>query len=285
MITSFNFVSAKGAEMPLLNNQYFTLTDIDGFTTVKSDIASVTVPFVDGDTITNIQAQPRSVVLYLRLKESAGIETAKRYVFGYVKPKLTGTLQLQQDERNLQLVGVVEAIELPRFGQGCTMAITMHCSQPYWQDVDFVVAEISEIINLHYFPIDQGGLAFPTEGVPFGAYDDDLTQELTNNGDVETGLVITIISTGTVVNPRIYNTYTGEFIGVNDTLAGNEYVTITTIKGQKTITKNGGENIIDKIMQGSTFLQLATGTNEFNIQAESGIDDVYFTLTYKRLYV
>lgn len=284
MITSFDFVSAKGAAMPLLNSQYFTLTGIDGFTTVQSSIASVVVPFVDGDTITNIQAQPRSVILYLRLKETAGIEAAKRYILQYVKPKLAGTLQLQQDGRNIELVGVVEAIDLPRFAQGCTMAVTLHCSQPYWQDVDFVVAEISEIIDLHYFPLPEGGLAFPTDGVPFGVYDEDLTQELTNEGDVETGMIITIIALGAVTNPKIYNTQTGEYIGINDILAGNDAVTISTIKGQKTITKNG-ENIIDEIMSGSTFLQLATGTNEFNIQADSGIDDVYFTLTYKQLYV
>lgn len=284
MIKSFNFVSAKGAEMPLLGNPYFTLTAIDGFTTIQSDLASVTVPFVDGDTLTNIQAQPRTVVLYLQLKEAAKIETAKRYILQYVKPKLQGSLQLQQDGRNTELVGVVEAIELPRFEQGCTMAITLHCSQPYWQDVDFVVAEISQILDLHYFPIPEGGLAFPTDGVPFGAYDDDLTQELENEGDVETGLLITIIALGSVTNPRIYNTQTGEFIGVTDTLQDNDAVIISTIKGQKTITKNGA-NIIDKITAGSTFLQLETGTNEFTIQADSGIDNVYFTLTYKQLYV
>lgn len=284
MIQSFDFISAKGAAMPLLNSQYFTLTGIDGFTTVTSSIASVVVPFVDGDTITNIQAQPRSVVLYLRLKETAGIEAAKRYIFQYIKPKLNGTLQLQQDGRNIELVGVVEAIDLPRFAQGCTMAITLHCSQPYWRDVDFIVAEISQIIDMHYFPVSEGGLAFPVEGVPFGAYDEDLTQELTNAGDVETGMVITIIASGPVVNPRIYNTQTGDFIGINDTLQGNDAVTISTIKGQKTITKNGS-NIIDKIMPGAMFLQLETGTNEFTILADSGINDVYFTLTYKQLYI
>lgn len=284
MIQSFDFISAKGAAMPLLNSQYFTLTGIDGFTTVTSNIASVVVPFVDGDTITNIQAQPRSVILYLRLKETAGIEAAKRYIFQYIKPKLNGTLQLQQDGRNIELVGVVEAIDLPRFAQGCTMAITLHCSQPYWRDVDFIVAEISQIIDMHYFPLPEGGLAFPVEGVPFGAYDEDLTQELTNAGDVETGMVITIIASGLVVNPRIYNTQTGDFIGINDTLQGNDAVTISTIKGQKTITKNGS-NIIDKIMPGATFLQLETGTNEFTILADSGINDVYFTLTYKQLYI
>ena len=284
MVKSFDFVSAKGAVMPLLVNPYFNLTGIDGFTTVQSNLASVTVPFVDGDTLTNIQAQPRSVVLYLRLREAAKIETAKRYIFQYIKPKLQGILQLEQDGRSIELVGTVEAIELPRFEQGCTMAVTLHCSQPYWQDINYVVAEISQIIDLHYFPIPEGGLAFPPDGVPFGAYDDDLTRQLENEGDVQTGMTITIIALGSVTNPKIYNTQTGEFIGITDTLQGNDAVTISTIKGQKTITKNG-VNIIDKIAAGSTFLQLDTGINEFTIQAESGIENVYFTLTFKQLYV
>lgn len=284
MVKTLNFISAKGAEMPLLKNRYFTLISVDGFTQVQSSLASIVIPFVDGDTLTNIQAQPRSVVLYLRIKDTAGVEAAKRYIMQYVKPKLAGTIRLEQDDRNIQLAGIVEAVEMPRFGQGCTMAITLHCSQPYWQDVDYLVNEISKIINLHYFPIPEGGLAFPSEGVPFGVYDEDLTQVLTNNGDVETGLVITIVASGAVTNPKIYNTLTGDYIGVNDTLAGNDEIVISTIKGQKTITKNG-VNIIDKIMQGSTFLQLATGLNEFTIQADSGIDNIYYELTYKQLYV
>lgn len=284
MITQFDFISAKGAAMPLLSNPYFTIVDIEGFTSVTSDLASVTVPFVDGDTVTNIQAQPRTVVIYLRLKQSAGIEAAKRYVLQYVKPKLNGTLQMTRDGKETQLVGLVEAIELPRFEQGCTMQVTLHCSQPYWEDVDFVVQEISQVIDLHYFPEDQGGLAFPTDGVPFGVYDDDLTRSMTNEGDVDTGVLITIIALGAVTNPKIYNTLTGEYIGITDTLAGNDEVVINTIVGQKTVTKNG-VNIIDKIMSGSKFLQLGVGYNEFTIEADSGIDSVYFTLTYKQKYV
>lgn len=279
-----NFISAKGAEMPLLGNPYFTLADVDGFTTIASNLASVTVPSVDGDIITNIQAQPRTVVLYLRLRQSADIETAKRYIFQYVKPKLSGTLHLVQEGREIELTGIVETIELPRMQQGCTMAVTLHCSQPFWEDAEFMVEQISQIINLHYFPIDQGGLAFPPAGVPFGAYDTDLTRTIDNAGDVETGCIITIVALGTVTNPRIWNTQTGEFIGIADTLAGNDSVIISTIKGQKTITKNG-VNIIDKIAAGSTFLQIETGQNEFTISADSGLANVYFTLTYKQLYV
>jgi hypothetical protein len=231
-----------------------------------------------------VQATPRSVVFYLRLRESAGIETAKRYVLQYVKPKLTGKIHLEQDGRNVELKGIVEAIDLPRFERGCIMAITMHCSMPYWQDVDYAVAEISEIINLHYFPIPQGGLAFPADGIPFGVYDDDLTQTVQNRGDVEAGMIIQIIATGTVVNPRIIDSETGEYIGVNDTLQGNDEITICTLKGQKSISKNGA-NVIDKILEGSTFMQIPTGDTEYTIGADSGIDNLYFTLSFKQRYI
>ena len=285
MIKTFSFESPRGSEMPLLHSQYFNLIDIEGMTLAAAELGTTTVPFVDGDLVNNIQAMPRTITLYLKLKETAGIETAKRYILRFVKFKMACKLHLEQDGRDIVIEGRVEGIELPRMSdEGSVMVITMHCSQPYWSDVDYVVAELSELINLHYFPVEEGGLAFPVDGVPFGVYDDDLTQELDNGGDVETGVIITIIATGTVINPKIYNTETGQYIGINDTLTGGDYVTISTIKGQKTITKNG-ENVIDKIMSGSTFLQLAAGENYFTIEAQSGVDSVYFTIQFKQLYV
>lgn len=282
MVNSLDFISSKGEVMPLLNDSHYVLTGVDGFTSISSNVSSVTVPYVDGDNVTNVQAQPRSLVIYLRL--TGDIETSKRYIFRYVKPKVNGTIRLNQDERDIQLSGIVEAIQLPRFEQGCTMQITLHCAQPYWEDVDFVVKEISTILDLHYFPIELGGLAFPPSGVPFGVYDTNQTRNMENNGDVDTGMVITVIALGEVKNPRIYNTLTGDYIGIDDILQGNDEVIINTIKGQKTITKNG-VNIIDRITKGSSFLQIEVGHNEFTIDALKGLDNVYFTLTYKQRYV
>ena len=279
MIERFEYISPTGAAMPLLNNQYFNLIEISGFTLAQSDIASVTVPFVDGDTVTNVQTKARTVTLYLKLKQAAGVETAKRYIMQFVKLKKEGAIQLEQDGRKIELVGIVESIDLPRFQAGCTMAVTLHCSQPYWRDIDYVVKQISAYNNLHHFAI-----SFPSAGIPFGVYDIDQTQDFENTGDVDTGVIITVIALDTVVNPKIINTHTGKFIGVNDTLYANESVEISTIKGHKTITKDG-ENIIDKIMSGSTFLQLSAGLNEFTIEADSGVNDLYFTLVYKQLYV
>lgn len=270
--------------MPLLSNSYFNLIDFDGLTAIQSDISSVVIPYVDGDIVNKIQAMPRTVTLYLRLKQAAGIENARRYIMQYVKPKLTGKVRMERDEHILELEGLVEEISLPRFEAGCVMAITLHCSQPYWQDLKQVISGLSQILNLHYFPINQGGLAFPVEGIPFGAYDDDLTQDIYNAGDVSTGIVIQIVANGTVVNPRIYNTLTGEYIGITDTLTLNDEVVISTVKGEKFISKNN-VNIIDKIASGSTFLQLETGSNTFTISADSGVEAVYFAIMYRQKYV
>lgn len=278
MIEVFEFIAPDGAAMPLFSNDFFNLVDITGLTTLNSNVASVVVPYMDGDVVNSVQAQPREVTLYLRLKQSAGIQAAERYVMKYVKPKLSGTLHIVRDDMDIRLEGIVTAVDLPRFTQGCTMAVTLYCAMPYWVDSEAVQAEISPIINMHHFPV-----SFPEEGIVLGTFDNDLSQHLVNRGDVETGMKITMIATGEVVNPRL-TAEDGRFIGINDTLQENDEVIINTVKGEKSITKNGVD-ILNKIAEGSHFLQLQTGDNRFTISAGDGVNSIYFTLEYKRLYI
>jgi hypothetical protein len=233
---------------------------------------------MDGAVVNSVQAQPREPTMYLRLKQSAGIQAAKRYVMKYVKPKRSGTLHIVRDDMDIRLEGIVTAVDLPRFTQGCTMAVTLYCAMPYWVDSEAVQAEISPIINMHHFPV-----SFPEEGIVLGTFDNDLSQHLVNRGDVETGMKISMIATGEVVNPRL-TAEDGRFIGINDTLQENDEVIINTVKGEKSITKNG-VNILNKIAEGSHFLQLQTGDNRFTISADEGVNSIYFTLEYKRLYI
>ena len=183
-----------------------------------------------------------------------------------------------RNDQPLEIEGIVTYINLPRFEQGCTMQVSMHCAQPYWTDVDYIINEIRDVIAMHHFP-----LVFPT-AIPFGVYDDDDTQTCTNDGDVSTGMLMRLIALDTVTNPKVVNADTGEFIGINDTLTANDEVIINTNKGQKSITKNG-VNIINKIMTGSTFLQLESGVNAFNLQATSGASNIYLQMEYKRRFV
>lgn len=236
MDTTLHYIGANGNDVDLFRNDYFELTNADGLTGVSSDISSSTTPSMDGDKVNNVRTQPRGIVLDLRVKNGVDVEEAKRYILHTIKPKQKGRLVFTQRGRAIDITGVVEAISMPRFGRGVVMQVSLYCSSPYWQDVENVLVEISRVISLHYFPIDENGLAFPSDGIPFGEYDLNMTQTYTNDGDTDCGIVISIIAIGDVTNPVIYKA-DGSYIGVNDSLVAGDELIINTNRGEKRITK------------------------------------------------
>ena len=282
----FNFISARGGVLPLANNENFILKDVTGITQTSVALSTNSIPTMDGDSVNHTQGQPRPITLFLEVRAGKNVEAVKRYILSYVKPKLEGTLHWVMDGRDIKIKGVVEKAEMPRFTDKAVMQISLYCSQPYWEDVEYIVTRIKLIQDLHFFPEDKGGLALPVEGVAFGVYDTNRKTTYTNTGDVSVGVTISIIATATVTNPIIYNLTTGEFIGVNTTMNPADEIIISTHKGSKTITKNG-ENIIDLIKDGSTFIQIDVGDNEFQIDCEEDAEsnNVYFTLNFKQRYI
>lgn len=284
MGAKLEFIGANGNIINLFDNPYYGITNIDGFTVADVEVASSTTASIDGDVINNLRVTPRTVVLDLKVKNNVNVETAKRWLLQTVKPKLPGRIRMTQDGRETELSGIVENIEMPRFTNGVICQVSLHCSVPYWQDVNYVLVEISRLIDLHYFPKDQGGLAFPSGGIPLGSYNLNNTQIYYNDGDAETGMLITIIALGDVVNPIIYDV-TGAYIGVIDTMAEGDVIEINTNRGEKYVRKNG-ENIFSKIRSGSSFLQLAIGDNQLTVNADSGTqNNMYFMITFKRRFV
>lgn len=278
MDVSLYYVGANGSMLDLLNNPYFHVTNIDGMTGVASDVAAATTPSMDGDKVNSIRTQPRGIVIDMRIKGDVSVEEAKRYILRAIKPKQTGRLVLHQDGRDVEISGVVESISMPRFESGVTMQVALHCSEPYWQDVENVLVEISRVIDAHYFPI-----AFPAEGIIMGEFDINMTRTYTNDGDAECGIIITIIALGEVINPTIYKS-DGSFIGVNDSMVIGDEIVINTNRGEKAITKNG-TNILNKIKPGSSFIQLDTGDNELTVDSDGDTEgNVYFILSFKRRF-
>lgn len=299
------YVSARGDILPLANNPLFHLIHVDGHTAVSTSVASAVVGGVDGDTVNNIQATPRTIIIDLQIRNGVDVEEAKREILKAVKLKQRGGLLWVQNNRSVIISGIVEAVEMPRWTNAAVMQITLHCEQPFWEDIDDVIQQISDAINLHYFtasPVDM--LYFPEDGLPLGEYDTIRTKSFYNDGDVAVGLEITILAHDTVTNPIIYD-QNGNFFGVGYEYetedSGNglgtawvsnplimeagDNVIITTHKGRKTVKYNG-VNIFDKIKPNSTWLQLETGDNLFAINsADESINNMSFSLIYKQRYI
>ena len=284
-----DYISARGDVLPLVGNPLFVAT-VDGQTVASTNLASAVVGGIDGDTVNNVQADPRTIILDLTIRNGVDVEEAKRAILKVVKLKQQGGLLWTQNNRDVVINGIVEAVEMPRWTNAAVMQITLHCEQPFWEDVADVIKQINEIINAHYFtdsPADM--LYFPADGIVLGEFDTIRTKAFHNDGDVAVGLEISILAHDTVTNPIIYDQY-GNYFGVGyngNTLAmrAGDHVVITTHKGRKTVTLNG-VSIFDKIKPSSTWLQLEAGDNAFTINSDdASISNMSFSLIYKQRYI
>lgn len=286
----FEYVSARGNVLSLSHGQNYYLINIDSQTAVNSALSSVETINEDGDEVVNAKVQPRTIILELHI--ISDVEKTKREILNVIKVKQKGTLRCIQNDRTIEIKGIVESIEMPRWKKGVVIQITMHCEQPFWENIEYVVSRISEAINLHYFTeIVDDMLYFPEEGIPFGEYDTLRTKEFINAGDVAVGLEIEIVAYKTVTNPKIYN-QDGKFFGCGSG-SGNKQVVmqtgdtikINTKKNEKSVTLNG-VSILGKVKPQSTWLQLEAGENEFSISSDDeSIDNMSFSLIYKERYI
>lgn len=286
----FDFISQRGDTLSLSANNDFILTHIDGQTTATASVSSNVIGGVDGDTVSNMQAEARPLIFDLRFKEGVDVEDAKRKILRVIKLKQNGTIVWEQNGKTVEISGKVEKIDMPRWAKGIVMQVEMHCEQPFWEDIEAVVGQISEAISLHYFtdePTDM--LYFTEEGIVIGEYDTTRSKNFYNEGDVSVGLEIDITALSTVTNPIIYDA-DGNFFGVGYegnrvVMQSGDKIVITTHRGKKSVTLNG-VSIFEKIKPNSTWLQLATGDNRFAINSDDdSLNNMTFSLIYKQRYI
>lgn len=289
-MATFKFVSQRGDVLDLTDAEKFKLVNIDGQTAATSSISSVVIGGMDGDTVNNVQANPRTIILDLRIV--ADVERTKRQILDVIKLKQRGALIWTQDGREVIIKGIVEAIDMPRWNEAVMMQITIHCDMPFWEDIEYMVSEISEAIDMHYFTDDPADmLFFPEEGIPFGEYDTIRTKSFRNAGDVDVGMEIEIVAFDTVTNPIIYD-QNGNFFGVGYGVGGKrvfmqagDVIKINTRKNEKSVTINGA-SLLNNIKPQSTWLQLAAGDNTYTINSDDdSLTNMAFYLTYKQRYI
>ena len=287
-----DYISARGDKLPLVNNDLFILTNVDGMTIAQTSIASSTIGGADGDIVNNVQANARSIVLDLRIRNGVDVEAARRAILHVVKIKQQGSLEWTQNDRTVRISGIIEGIDMPRWTNAVTMQISMYCNQPFWEDIDFIVQQISEAIDVHYFTDGAADmLYFPEEGIPLGEYNTLRTKQIFNDGDVSVGMEISIVALDTVTNPIIYDNR-GNFLGVGYgdgskavQMEVGDNIVVTTHKGRKTILLNG-ESILSRLRPQSTWLQMEAGDNSFTINSDDiSITNMTFSIIYKQRYV
>lgn len=280
----------NGETLDLLNNDnYFILSACDALHGIETDIATADSPYLDGSIIESVKALPRGISMTFKLIPD--IRQSIDFFTSVVKSKQYVTLTETENEREITIKGIATIPPYTRMAAACQIQLDIYCGQPYWEDLEAVIAAISRFIDLLYFPVN--GQYFTQTGRPFGAVDLSLEKTFDNDGDVEVGMNILISALDDVQNPRL-SCSTGEqngwYMQLNLTLLQYDVVEINTVRGNKYIKINGSETfnglpVLSYLtFNGTDWLQLETGKNTFNITATSGANDLYFTISYKRRY-
>ena len=96
------------------------------------------------------------------------------------------------------------------------------------------------------------------------------------------------ISGGPAKNPTIYNALTGEYMQISGDIQKGDIITITTKTGNKTVTlerEGVVTNIINRLVSGSTWLNLKTGENKFYVRASDGLNRIKVRLIHRNAYL
>lgn len=270
----------RGDTLDLTGNPNYTVYRIDGLTPPKATINSSVNTTTDGSKISSVRLENRNIVLYLTIEGE--VEKNRIELYKYLPVKRTITLHYQNNTRNVCIRGVVESNEPAIFDQKQVAQVSIICEKPYFMEVNELVTAFGDVLPLFEFPF-----SIPAEGIEFSRITKNTRKSILNTGDVETGLLIELFATGTVVNPVIYDTYNRTQMALKISMEAGDKLVINTNIGEKGITliRDGEEtNALGHMRPDSDWLILMPGDNVFTYDCESGASNLQLTFRSSLLY-
>lgn len=268
-------------QINLTQNGNYALLSVGGLTPPAATINTAVIATSDGAVFNSSRLGTRNIVLTVAPLNS--IETNRINLYQYFKSKQYIKLYLENNTRSVWIDGYIEKIDGDLYNQKQRLQISIICPDPYFKDTTTGLYTFSNIINLFSFPfaIEE------TPGIPISELGEFVEIAITNNSDSETGIVITLVANGAVENPTIYNMTTNENFTLDIEMETGDEITIDTRRGHKTVTLNRNSvitNILNNMVQGSSWLNLPVGDNIFSYTCESGAANLNISVQLQPIY-
>lgn len=232
----------------------------------------------DGSYYNSTKTGERNVVITLQLTGDVELNRQKLYrVFPMKQPC---TIYFKNARRDVKISGYVEIPpDGDLFVQHEQMQVSIICTRPYFEGVETIFTELSTLTSLFEFPF-----AIETP-IPFSEVTEFPRATVTNSGDVECGVTLSIGIRGNVSGIVISDTTSGKYFGLNYQFIAGDEITINTHYGNKNVSllRNGQtSNLLNYMTYGSAWFQIPIGDSVFTFAADSGaeyIDIAFATVT------
>lgn len=145
----------------------------------------------------------------------------------------------------------------------CQFAIDISCLSPMFHSRTKKNVSLASVIDKFIFPWE-----LTESNNVMGEISQQRLVDVQNNGDCDVGGIITIKAVGgSVINPKVFNVSTGEYININITLSDGDYITINTKTDEESImmhdidgTPNRDYSILSNVLEGSVFIKFKMGS-------------------------
>lgn len=266
-----------GEIISLTGRRDMAVTNTEGLHPPGADINMDPLALSDGAVFNSSRVGTRNIVITIYFLQNP--EDCRHELYKIFKPKKAVRIYYTNNTRNVYIDGRVESCVVNPFSKMQNAQISILCPEPYFRNITEDITDFLAVTPALEFPVE-----FPEEGIPFSTIEAYAEKSVINSGEVETGVVIEFQARGAVINPAFYNTTTGEAFLLGFTFQAGDAVRISTIDGSKraTLTRDGVEiNLLNYIVQGSSWFKLRIGDNIFSYTVATGTEymEVRFVTT------
>lgn len=272
----------KKQTITLTNNESeYQITNITGLEPPKANINTTSVAMLNGEIFKSSKIESRNIVI--SVKVNGNVESNRQKLYSFFKSGSFCKIYFKNANRDVFIDGYCEDISADLFSNKQELQISILCPQPYLNDVEIILNDISKVKSGFTFPF-----SISEEGKEFASMKSNQVTQIYYKGEMQSGIIIRIVSNGdNIINPTIYNTDTGELLRVDTELNKSDELIINTNKGNKSITliRNGvSENVINLMTGNSIWLQLENGYNNYSYGADARDDLLNVTIEYNNKY-
>jgi hypothetical protein len=276
----------NGSTLELTQNSEYDVINIEGLNPVGATINTYKIGVSDGEHYNSSYINMRNIVLYIVPKVKANsIETNRLALYKYFRPKHKVRLYFQHDSRDVFIDGYVETVEIDLYTQLEQFQISIICPQPYFKAMAGSTVSFSQLENLFEFPF-----AIAEDGVEFSKFGQISELKCINDGEVETGLIITIKAKGLAYGIGISLDNNTNFRLVEDLqLNSGDTLIINTNRGEKSVTKIDSDgntsNCINYVDINSVWLTLDIGEHAISKSVYLGYENIDIEVEFYNLYI
>lgn len=268
--------NSRGEIYELTHNPKYSVIRVDGLTYPSTTINTSTGGTTDGSFYNSSRVENRNLVITLVLH--GDIEVNRQQLYRIFPIKRPVTVYFKNANRDIKIEGHIETLDGDLFSMQEQMQISIICPQPYFEDINTIVDEMSKIMSGFEFPFS---IAYGTP-IPISEIVEYPLVTINNNGDAQTGFLMHVSFTGIITGLKISNTTTQQFMEFVYTFHDGDELSIDTRQGHmRCILQRGADtyNILNWLSDDSTWLRLDYGDNEFTYTVDA--HEEYVTIRFE----